>query len=106
MHYRVSGFEIDEAEEDNSLTLHYRVSGNEIDDAEEDNSLTHSEAIDELFATTYDSLRDTNGNCITKTRDLIGKLVQSLMFICSTINLRLSKLNHFSATLSVRIEIV
>jgi hypothetical protein len=37
-----------------------------------ENSLTHSEAVDELFATTYDSLRDTNANCITKTRDLIG----------------------------------
>lgn len=44
----------------------------ETDEAEVENSLTHSEAVDELFATTYDSLRDTNANCITKTRDLIG----------------------------------
>ncbi|KFK31928.1 hypothetical protein AALP_AA6G177300 [Arabis alpina] len=50
-------------------------SRNEIDEAEEDNSLTHNEAIDELFATTYDSLRETNANCITKTRDLIGARV-------------------------------
>ncbi|KAF8097003.1 hypothetical protein N665_0297s0013 [Sinapis alba] len=46
-----------------------------IDEAEEENSLTHSEAVDELFATTYDSLRETNANCITKTRDLIGARV-------------------------------
>ncbi|XP_010434591.1 PREDICTED: uncharacterized protein LOC104718523 isoform X1 [Camelina sativa] len=44
----------------------------ETTEAEVENSLTHSEAVDELFATTYDSLRDTNANCITKTRDLIG----------------------------------
>lgn len=60
----------------------------ETDESEVENSLTHSEAVDELFATTYDSLRDTNANCITKTRDLIGKLIQSLVFICSTLNLR------------------
>ncbi|KAG5383983.1 hypothetical protein IGI04_035453 [Brassica rapa subsp. trilocularis] len=47
----------------------------ETDEAEEENSLTHSEAVDELFATTYDSLRETNANCITKTRDLIGARV-------------------------------
>ncbi|KAL0712941.1 hypothetical protein Bca4012_019919 [Brassica carinata] len=47
----------------------------EADEAEEENSLTHSEAVDELFATTYDSLRETNANCITKTRDLIGARV-------------------------------
>lgn len=58
----------------------------ETDEAEEENSLTHSEAVDELFATTYDSLRETNANCITKTRDLIGKLIESLMFICSTLD--------------------
>ncbi|CAH8343145.1 unnamed protein product [Eruca vesicaria subsp. sativa] len=45
------------------------------DEAEEENSLTHSEAVDELFSTTYDSLRETNANCITKTRDLIGARV-------------------------------
>ncbi|EFH50969.1 hypothetical protein ARALYDRAFT_327303 [Arabidopsis lyrata subsp. lyrata] len=44
----------------------------ETDESEVENSLTHSEAVDELFATTYDSLRDTNANCITKTRDLIA----------------------------------
>lgn len=59
----------------------------ETDEAEVENSLTHSEAVDELFATTYDSLRDTNANCITKTRDLIGKLIQILV-LCSTLNLR------------------
>lgn len=68
--------------------MHYLVSGIEIDEAEEENSLTHREAVDELFTTTYDSLRETNANCITKTRDLIGKLIQSLVFICSTLNLR------------------
>ncbi|KAH0910554.1 hypothetical protein HID58_033875, partial [Brassica napus] len=47
----------------------------ETDEAEEENSLTHSEAVDELFTTTYDSLRETNANCITKTRDLIGARV-------------------------------
>ncbi|CAH2071252.1 unnamed protein product [Thlaspi arvense] len=47
----------------------------EIDEAEEENSMTHSEAVDELFATTYDSLRETNANCITKTRGLIGARV-------------------------------
>ncbi|XP_023635910.1 uncharacterized protein LOC17883429 isoform X2 [Capsella rubella] len=44
----------------------------EAEEAEVENSLTHSEAVDELFSTTYDSLRETNANCITKTRDLIG----------------------------------
>ncbi|KAJ0264799.1 Uncharacterized protein HA466_0012040 [Hirschfeldia incana] len=47
----------------------------EANEAEEENSLTHSEAVDELFSTTYDSLRETNANCITKTRDLIGARV-------------------------------
>lgn len=61
--------------------LHDLVSELETDEAEEENSLTHSEAVDELFATTYDSLRETNANCITKTRDLIGKLIESLTFI-------------------------
>ncbi|CAA7018291.1 unnamed protein product [Microthlaspi erraticum] len=46
----------------------------EIDEVDE-NSMTHGEAVDELFATTYDSLRETNANCITKTRDLIGARV-------------------------------
>lgn len=70
--------------------IHLRgfVSEIETDEAEVENSLTHSEAVDELFSTTYDSLRDTNANCITKTRDLIGKLIQSLVFICSTLYLR------------------
>lgn len=63
----------------------------ETDEAEEENSLTHSEAVDELFATTYDSLRETNANCITKTRDLIGKLIESLiMFICRTLDFEIN----------------
>lgn len=61
--------------------LHDFVSDIETDEAEVENSLTHSEAVDELFATTYDSLRETNAKCITKTRDLIGKLLQSLVLI-------------------------
>lgn len=61
--------------------LYDLVSEIEANEAEEENSLTHSEAVDELFATTYDSLRETNANCITKTRDLIGKLIESLTFI-------------------------
>lgn len=63
------------------IHLHDFVSDIETDEAEVENSLTHSEAVDELFATTYDSLRETNANCITKTRDLIGKLIQSLVLI-------------------------
>ncbi|XP_018456498.2 protein unc-13 homolog isoform X1 [Raphanus sativus] len=55
-----------------SLEKRSKIEANE---AEEENSLTHSEAVDELFATTYDSLRETNANCITKTRDLIGARV-------------------------------
>lgn len=51
------------------------VSETEIDEVDEENSMTHGEAVDELFATTYDSLRETNANCITKTRDLIGELL-------------------------------
>ncbi|XP_010529550.1 PREDICTED: uncharacterized protein LOC104806377 isoform X2 [Tarenaya hassleriana] len=51
---------------------HAKRSKNEIDETSEENSLTHSEAVDELFATTYDSLRDTTANCIAKTCNLIG----------------------------------
>lgn len=57
------------------------VSETEIDEVDEENSMTHGEAVDELFATTYDSLRETNANCITKTRDLIGKLILDGHFI-------------------------
>lgn len=63
------------------------VSEIEANEAEEENSLTHSEAVDELFATTYDSLRETNANCITKTRDLIGKLIETHVHL-STLYLR------------------